>query len=137
MCVVIGAALLSMIGTSLNSKRGCENMNEKMKCYIFCVLESLFMCIVLTALILTHSVIYPVIILLVVCLNGYFREKMRPVLSLHEQILWSTGPFSLFLALAYIAVQDAILFLAAAVSLAGCILEWKYNLFSKRHKWTD
>lgn len=108
-------------------------MNTKGKCRIICILESLFSCILVTLLILKFSVIYSVAILFVGWAIGYLRKKMLPVFNMHEQIIWNTGSLSLFLILAYAIFQKTLLLVCAAICFVGCILEWKYNLFSKLH----
>ncbi len=108
-------------------------MDTKVKCRIFCMLEGLISCIIVTLLILKFSVIYSAATVLVVCGMGYFREKMLPVFSMHEQIMWSAGPSLFFLIAAYAIFQKTLLLVCAVICLVLYILEWKYDLFRKRH----
>lgn len=108
-------------------------MNTKTKWYVFCVLEGLLTSVLLTLSTMRHSILYAVIIFLLISAIPYVRKKMLPMLSLHEQMLWSAVPFSLFLFLAYGIFRYVPMLLGAIAGLVMGFLEWKYSFFSKRY----
>lgn len=111
-------------------------MSAKTKWHVFCVLESLLFVVFLTIFVLStsilYTVLYAVLTFLLIPAAMYVRKKKLSVLSVHEQMLWGGGPFSLFLLLDYVIFQYAPMLLAAAVCFVGWLVEWKCSFFSKR-----